>query len=183
MQRLARRLRITVPAREELAAHPMLRRIARRVLAPALWRTHHEAVARGVAIGLFWAFFLPCPQIIVSAAHCVWWRANIPIATGLTLITNPLTTGFWLWAAYLVGSRLIDAPPPVQAAPDAPIWQMLLALGWPALLGMSVFSIVGAVGGYFGVKLGWRARIAWKRRGRRRPAPPSDAQAGGQSGA
>lgn len=167
MQRLARRLRITVPAREELAAHPMLRRIARRVLSPALWRTHHEAVARGVAIGLFWAFFLPCPQLIVSAAHCVWWRGNIPIAMGLTLITNPLTTGFWLWAAYLVGSRLIDAPPPVLPGDDAPVWQLLVSIGWPAMMGMGVFSMVGGVLGYFGVKLGWRARIAWKRRGRR----------------
>jgi uncharacterized protein (DUF2062 family) len=167
LQRLARRLRITVPAREELAGHPLLRRIARRVLAPALWRTHHEAVARGVAIGLFWAFFLPCPQIIVSAAHCVWWRGNIPIATGLTLITNPLTTGFWLWAAYLVGSRIVDAPPPASQGEDAPLMQLLVSIGWPAMLGMGIFSVVGGVGGYFGVKLGWRMRIAWKRRGRR----------------
>ena len=43
----------------------------------------------------------------------------------------------------------------------------MLALLALILLGMSVFSIVGAVGGYFGVKLGWRVRIAWKRRGRR----------------
>ena len=156
-----------MPAREELAGHPLLRRIARRVLAPALWRTHHEAVARGVAIGLFWAFFLPCPQIIVSAAHCVWWRGNIPIAVGLTLITNPLTTGFWLWDAYLVGSRIIDAPPPVLQGEDAPLWQLLVSIGWPAMLGMGIFSVVGAVGGYLGVRLGWRARIAWKRRGRR----------------
>jgi hypothetical protein len=60
---------------------------------------------------------------------------------------------------------------------------MLVSMGWPAMLGMSIFSIVGAVGGYFGVKLGWRARIAWKRRGGADPRAPSDAQAGGQSGA
>ena len=167
LQRLARRLRITGPAREELAGHPLLRRIARRGLAPALWRTHHEAVARGVAIGLFWAFFLPCPQSIVSAAHCVWWRGNIPIAAGLTLITNPLTTGFWRWCAYRVGRRVIDSHPPVREGDDMPLLQLLMSIGWPAMLGMGIFSVVGAVGGYFGVKLGWRVRIAWKRRGRR----------------
>lgn len=167
LQRLARRLRITVPAREELATHPLLRRIARRVLDPRLWGNRREVVARGVAIGLFWAFFLPCPQILVSAAHCVWWRGNIPIAAGLTLITNPLTTGFWLWAAYLVGSRIIDAPPPALQSEDAPLLQLLVSIGKPAMLGMGIFSIVGAVGGYFGVKLFWRARIVWKRRRRR----------------
>lgn len=167
MKRWVHRLRFTVPTRDELAGHPLLARIAQRVRDPALWRSRREPMARGAAIGLLWAFFLPCPQIVVAAAHCVWWRGNIPLAVGLTLITNPLTTGFWLWGAYLLGSRLVDAPPPVLLSDQAPVWNMVLALGWPAMLGMGVFSVVGAFGGYFGVKLGWRLRIAWKRRARR----------------
>ncbi len=167
LRRLARRLRLTIPTRDDLAGHPLLRRLASRLRDPRLWRNHHETLARGAAIGLFWAFFLPCPQVIVAAVHCVWWRGHIPLAVGLTLITNPLTTGFWLWGAYHVGRLFVDAPPPVLLSDEAPLWNMLVSLGWPALLGMTVFSLVGAPAGYFGVKLGRRVRIAWKRQRRR----------------
>src|SRR5665647_3320650 len=44
--------------RETLAAHPWLKPVAHRLLEPGLWHVQHEAVARGVAIGLFWAFAL-----------------------------------------------------------------------------------------------------------------------------
>jgi hypothetical protein len=36
----------------------------------------HEAVGRGVAVGIFWAFVIPVGQIIAAVAHCVWWRAK-----------------------------------------------------------------------------------------------------------
>ena len=61
-------------------------------------------LARGAAIGIFWAFVLPAGQILAAVANSVWWRANIPVAAGLTLITNPFTIGFWLWLAYKAGS-------------------------------------------------------------------------------
>ena len=61
-RRMKRSLGKTVPARESLASHPLLRPVARQLLAPHLWHLQHEAVARGVAIGAFWAFALPFGQ-------------------------------------------------------------------------------------------------------------------------
>lgn len=162
-------------SRETLAAHPWLKPVAHRLLEPGLWHVQHEAVARGVAIGLFWGFTLPFGQIPVAAIHCIWWRANIPVAVGATLVTNPFTIGFWLWLAYRLGSLVLDLAPHEVAAGSAAIeaassgagfdalaW--LEHFGWPAVLGMAIFAVVGAASGYVVVKLIWRLHVWFKRR-------------------
>jgi len=166
-QRMRASLARGIPTRDVLAAHPALRPVARHLLDPGLWRMRHEAVARGVAVGIFWAFAVPLGQVLFAAAHCVWWRGNIPVAAAVTFITNPFTVGFWLWLAYGVGSRIVDAPAPLRRADGATTWQWLQSVGEPALLGMAIFAVSGALLGYLAVKLGWRLRIAWKRRARR----------------
>ncbi len=162
-------------SRETLAAHPWLKPVAHNLQEPGLWRLQHEAVARGVAIGLFWAFALPVAQILAAAAHCVWWRGNIPVAAGMTLVTNPFTIGFWLWLAYKLGSLILGLSPQEAAAGDA-VYEAAAAapgfdamawiqrFGWPAVLGMAVFAVGGAGGGYVLVKLFWRLRVWFKRR-------------------
>lgn len=160
------RLRALLPTRETLSAHPWLKPVAHRLLAPQLWRPHYESVARGVAIGIFWAFAIPFAQFLVAAAHSVWWRANIPVAVGVTLITNPFTIGFWLWLAYQVGRPLLDAPPPPTVAEGAGVVAWLTSFGAPAILGMGIFAVGGSITSYMLVKLVWRLRIWYKRRHR-----------------
>lgn len=157
------RLSNALPDRESLAAHPWLRPVAPRLLDPQLWRLQHEAVARGVAIGIFWAFAVPVAQFALATLNCVWWRANIPVAAGMTLATNPFTIGFWLWLAYQVGSLVLDAPPPVALADGAGLMAWLGSFGAPALLGMGIFACFGALAGYLVVKFAWRLRIGMKR--------------------
>ena len=169
--RLKRSITSQLPTREELARSRWLGPFAQHVMARELWHAQHEAVARGVAIGLFWAFALPVAQIVVAAVHCVWWRANIPVAIGATLLTNPFTVGFWLYLAYQLGSLVLDAPPPVRPAEGAGLLAWLQAVGWPAVLGMGMFAVGGALTGYLLVKLVWRLRVALKRRARRSPGP------------
>ncbi|WP_309681599.1 DUF2062 domain-containing protein [Polaromonas sp.] len=160
------RLKASVPTREVLMANPWLKPVAHRLLDPHLWSLQHEAVARGVAIGIFWAFAIPFGQIVVAAAHSVWWRANIPVAAGVTLITNPFTIGFWLWLAYQLGSFLLDAPPHAPMPEGADMLAWLASFGAPAILGMALFAVVGSATGYLCVKLAWRLRIWFKRRHR-----------------
>jgi uncharacterized protein len=160
------RFKQSLPKREELAQQPWLAPIADRVLDRKLWTAQHEPVARGVAIGIFWAFAIPFAQIIAAAAHCVWWRANIPVAAAITFITNPFTVGFWLFLAYQVGSLFIDAPPPIKLSEGAGILQWLASIGWPALLGMGIFAVGGAAAGYVIVKLGWRVNL-WRKQRKR----------------
>jgi uncharacterized protein (DUF2062 family) len=161
------RFRQSLPKREELAKQPWLAPIADHILDRKLWTAQHESVARGVAIGTFWAFVIPFAQIIFAAAHCVWWRANIPVAAGITFITNPFTVGFWLYLAYHVGSLFIDAPPPMKLVDGGGLLQWLSAIGWPAVLGMGIFAVGGAALGYAMVKLGWRLSVWRKQRIRR----------------
>jgi len=158
-----------LPSRSALAAHPWLAPIAHHVLDPKLWRMHHESVARGAAIGIFWAFVLPAGQIVVAVANSVWWRANIPVAAGMTLVTNPLTIGFWLWLAYKAGSLVLDAPPPLpfnQIGQSGGIADYLSAIGAPAILGMGMFAAGGALAAYALVKTVWRLQFWLKRKNR-----------------
>lgn len=161
------RLSQSLPNRDALSAHPWLRPVASRLLHPQLWRFQHEAVARGVAVGTFWAFVIPFAQVVVAAAHCTWWRANIPVAAAMTMVTNPLTIGFWLWLAYQTGALILGQPmgQPTPSGVGAPSW--LAEFGWPTVLGMGVFAIGGAALGYVSVKLIWRLRVWLKRRARR----------------
>lgn len=157
----------SLPTRDVLSAHPWLRPVADRLLHPQLWRVQHEAVARGVAVGTFWAFVIPVGQIVVAAAHCTVWRANIPAAAAMTLVTNPLTIGFWLWLAYQLGTLVLGAAAgssiPLGEGPQSWVGEF----GWPTVLGMGIFAVSGACLGYVGIKLLWRLRIWLTRRARR----------------
>lgn len=160
------RLQAYLPNREAMSAHPWLRPVARHLLAPALWRLQHESVARGVAIGTFWAFVIPFGQTLAAAIHCTWWRANIPAAALMTMLTNPLTFGFWLWLAYQLGALVLGEPTGMDpvGAPGSVSW--LQEFGWPTALGMGLFAVGGAGLGYVAVKLTWRLRVVRKRSGR-----------------
>ncbi len=160
------RWKASIPTRDVLAAHPWLKPVAHRVLDPELWRLRSEPVARGAAIGVFWAFAIPFAQILAATVHSVWWRANIPVAAGITLLTNPLTVGFWLWLAYQTGAWILGAPPAERRAEGESVMAWLTSFGGPAILGMAIFAVAGAVIAYVGVKLAWRARIWFKRRNR-----------------
>lgn len=157
------RLVAALPSRAALAAHPWLKPFAGRLLDPQLWQLQHEAVARGVAVGVFWAFAMPVAQMVVAVVHCIWWRANIPLAISMTLVTNPLTIGPWLWLAYQLGVLLLG-----ETLADSG-WQGFAALTWlaefglPIMLGMGIFAVAGAAAGYLGIKLALcLQRTLWK---------------------
>ncbi len=152
------------PTRQSLAQHTWLSPVAHHLLQPHLWRLQQESVARGVAIGTFWAFVIPLGQTFVAAAHCIWWRGNIPAAAVMTMLTNPLTFGFWLWLAYPVGQLVMGESPSTQDLPDLSWSNLLQEVGGPVLLGMGIFGVGGAALAYLLVQFGWRLRVAFRRR-------------------
>lgn len=155
-----------VPDRAQLSQHPWLKPWASRLMDAHLWRLQHEAVARGVAVGMLWAFLIPVAQIVVAVLHCVWWRAHIPTAAAMTMVTNPLTIGFWLWLAYQTGATLLGISAPAPLALDNLSWDLMLAYGGPIMLGMGLFAFGAAATGYLLVKTVWRIRVALLRRNR-----------------
>lgn len=162
------RLANSLPTRDTLANHRWLKPVGSRLLDPQLWRLQHEAVARGVAVGTFWAFVIPIAQTIVAAVHCTFWRANIPAAAAMTMVTNPLTLGFWLWLAYQAGSLVLGEPTEHIPATVGEASSWLAEYGWPTVLGMGMFAVGGAALGYLAVKVIWRVQVALKRRFRGR---------------
>lgn len=156
-----------LPNQDQLAQHRWLKPLAQHLLDPGLWRLQHESVARGVAVGLLWAFLIPVAQVVAAVAHCVWWRAHIPTAAAMTMVTNPLTIGFWLWLAFQTGSLVMGGHATDPAALDQLSWDMMMAFGGPIMLGMGLFAVGTALLGYVLVKAVWTLRVVLARRQRR----------------
>lgn len=163
-----------LPRREQFENSRILRPVAHRVLAPALWRFTRRSVPRGVALGVVTGVLIPMGQIPASALFALPLRANIPAAALTTFVTNPFTTPFIWAAAYWVGRKVLRFDASVPGAPIASKvganmgWlQWLYAEAGPALIvGLLVLTAVGAILGYAATALGWRLWIArkWRRR-------------------
>lgn len=174
--RIAAWSRRNLPTRESLERSRLLRPVAHRVLAPALWRFTRRSVPRGVALGMITGVLCPVAQIPLSAVLALPFRANVPTAALTTFVTNPVTTPF-LWAlAYWIGKwalRLDHALPgdPVRDAASSTWMQWLMSDAAPAIaLGLLIVTAVLAIGGYALSALGWRLWIARKWRHRHDPA-------------
>lgn len=173
-QQLQTKWKAQLPSHEDLARIRWLQPVAHRLTDHALWHATTESLARGVAVGMFWAFVLPFAQIVFAAAHCVWWRANIPVAAAITFVTNPFTIGGWLYLAYQVGTLIVGPSDtlPGAAAPMDGALGLLQTLGWPTAVGMAIFALGGSSLGYLLVRAGSRLwfhwRVARRARGRRR---------------
>jgi uncharacterized protein (DUF2062 family) len=146
----------------------------------ALWSLEKDGVARGVAIGLFFGILIPVAQILFAALAAIPLRANLAVAAGATLITNPFTFPFVYYLAYRVGGFLLTGEAPAagdvalveRAAgelPTAPGWMASL-LSWTSSVGPSlatgllVLALAASIAGFVLVHLGWHWRSALRRR-------------------
>ena len=72
-----------------------------------LVRWEKQLVARGTAVGLFWAF-IPMPfQMVPATLCCLMLRANLPIALVCVWITNPITLPPIILLEFAIG-RMIE---------------------------------------------------------------------------
>jgi len=168
--RLNRWIRSQIPSREQLEESPLISRFTRR---QELFRLTRRSVPRGVAVGLLVGIFalIPGIQIIGAALMCVPFRANIPLAAGMTFLSNPATTPFIIAASLYVGSTLgfhsdiasFTALYARGAGVDEWI-SWLLSDAAPALvLGLAVISVVASAIGYLLASFIWRNMVARKR--------------------
>ena len=156
--------------REKLAESRVLRPIAHRFLSPELWRFTRRNVPRGVALGLFAGFVIPFGQIFLALVLAFTVRANVPIASATTLVTNPLTFPFWLWAANRVGHKVLTIIPDggnVLLPQDG-----LMTLGGlfeaagATVFGFFLFAALFPPIGYLLTKWIWRAAMGRRRKKR-----------------
>lgn len=155
---------------------------------PRVWHMSREGVARGFAVGLFFGFLVPLAQIPVAAIFAILLRANLAVAVGSTLVTNPFTFAPVYFLAYRIGAWMLGLPPGGAAEetfaietsemahwPD--IWsQRIMDVGKPLFLGLLTLAVTSATAAYALVLWVWRiaAMRAWQRRNRARRPPAVD---------
>jgi uncharacterized protein len=191
LDRLRRWFASQVPTREAMANNRWLRWIGPSLLHPRVWHMSRRGVALGAAVGVFFAFVTPIAQIPLSAAVSVMLRCNVAAAVVGTLVNTPPTFGPVYYAAWRLGSWVLQEPtdpthtPALlshDVAPAAPAdagaaaqdtrpwwqrWRSTLAeIGKPLLVGTIIFSVVASVLAYALVSGFWHWRVRAKRRRR-----------------
>lgn len=160
-----------MPTREQMARS---RWVPKSVLRSELWRFTRRSVPRGVALGLLIGILLPFAQIIFAAILSLPVRANVPIAAGTTLVTNPFTTPL-IWAgSYQLGNFVLHIDNEAGGAIDrlfalTDMWsaiEWLTAEGKSLALGLVIVAVFSAALGYLLSGWIWRWWIAHKRRSR-----------------
>ena len=148
---------------------------------PNIWRMHRRSVAGGVAIGLFCGL-IPGPlQMISAAILAVLFRVNLPVAAFATLYTNPLTIVPLYLLAYRFGEIASGTQGDLAATKltfpqlhwynwTAELWDWLMLLGRPLLIGLPLLALGLAVVGYVTVRVVWRLTVVlrWRARKHRR---------------
>lgn len=157
-----------MPTREQMARS---RWVPNSVLRSELWRFTRRSVPRGVALGLLVGILLPFAQIIFAAILSLPVRANVPIASVTTFITNPFTTPL-IWAgSYQIGNLILHIDDKAGGAIDrlfalTDMWsaiEWLTAEGKSLALGLVIVSVVSASVGYLLSGWAWRWWVAHKR--------------------
>lgn len=189
-------LRRFLPTRETLRRNRMLKPVAGWLERHGNWRLDAQAVARGVALGLFFGFLIPVAQIVFAVIAALLLRANPPVAALATLITNPFTFPFVYVLAHRIGKLVLEpvaGPIALDAAQAADQAQAQVAvaaesvggfidwvtgIGAPLATGLLILAVGSAILGYVLVLAIWRlnslARLRRFQRLRRGAASGSD---------
>ena len=189
---MIRRIAQSLPTRESIQANRWLRWMGPALAHPRLWHMSRKGIAAGLALGLFFGPLVPIAQIPLAATAAVVLRANLPVAIGSTLVTNPVTFGPVYYGAYKLGDWLLhrgdgpvrspdvlearlqqlhEAPAPIVEANGVgghirAIWTRITALGKPLILGLVILATATGVGVYLLTTWVWAAMIWLKRRRR-----------------
>lgn len=161
-------LKSLMPDHDRIRNHRHLQFFGRLLHNPALWHLNRHSVAKGFAVGLFFAW-IPVPfQMVLAAGGAIFFHANLPLSVALVWLTNPITMPPMFYGAYKLGAWLLDE--------EVLHFEMELSLQWiqyemsviwaPFLLGCIVIAAVSALVGYVGIQSAWRYTAArrWRRR-------------------
>lgn len=160
MNHFKTRIKRYLPSHAQIKKMRTLRWLGSYFADPALWAINRNSIARGAGVGVFFTF-LPVPlQMLPAAVAAIWVRANLPVATLVVWISNPLTWGLIYAPPYLLGAWLLGAPYfPFDEITIERITQQLGAL-W---LGCMIFSTLLGAGAYFAVHISWQVAVRTQR--------------------
>jgi uncharacterized protein (DUF2062 family) len=167
-----------LPPHETVKSHRWLKPFGHWLQYPNLWHLHRRSVAGGVSVGLFCGL-VPGPlQMISAALLAVLFRVNLPVALITTLYTNPFTIVPLYLVAYELGAWISGAQSGVVVQPSFPelhwqnmaheLWDWMVMLGEPLLVGLLLLASSLAIIGYFAVRVAWRVAVMWRWRARQK---------------
>lgn len=105
-----KRLKDLLPTPEKILESRTLKLFAPHLADQRLWHFNRHSLNKAVYIGVLSAFF-PLPgQMLLALIGALIFRANVPMALGLTWITNPITTLPVFYAGYYIGAKILDLP-------------------------------------------------------------------------
>jgi len=157
----------------------LLRPFRRQLRSPSLWRFNQRSVARGIAIGFFFGILTPVAQTVFAIIAAVALRANVVVAAGSTLITNPFTFPIFYYSAYRIGLVVtgrtsgLPSQAAVEHAPDVEVsteaaeraldvvgwWPTLVdwisTVGPPLIAGVVVLALCVSLAGYLLSIVAW----------------------------
>ena len=170
--------RRVLPHHETVKSHRWLKPFGGLLSHHNLWHLHRRSVAGGVAIGLFCGL-IPGPfQMIFAVLLAMLLRVNLPVAAFTTLYTNPFTIvplyvlayelGAWVSGAHGAGAAQLPFPEVHWHTWPSEMWEWLVMLGKPFLIGLPLLAVSLAIIGYFVMRVAWRLVVMWKWRARKR---------------
>lgn len=146
-----------------------------------LWRLakqeeEPEALARGIAVGMFAGVLPMLGQSFVAIALAWALRGSRIVAAAMTFVSNPLTTFPIFLFDYWIGCQILSKPMLSLKQSDFESWESFSSLGMDFVitifLGGIVFgAVVGGASYFVGHALVKRVR-ARKKRSRRRDLDP-----------
>ena len=119
-----------------------------------LLAVNRRAVARGVAIGVFFGFVIPLGQIPAAVLASPFVRANALVAALSTLVTNPLTLPAIYAGAFLLGREALTA-----TGLDAVVAAGPYSWAAATVIGVATFAVGGAVAGFLLVRWWWARSV------------------------
>ncbi|RLV59705.1 DUF2062 domain-containing protein [Parashewanella curva] len=135
---------------------------------PNLWLLNRKSAPGAFAVGLFCAW-VPIPfQMVLAAGLAILFNVNIPVSVALVWITNPITMPIFFYAAYWLGTKILNTPTHDFTFELTWHWleSSLATIGPPFLLGCLVIGVTFSIVGYFTIKQLWFSSIKkrWKKR-------------------
>ncbi len=152
-----------MPSKSKLQESNSFRFLDRWLHKADIWHFNRRYAARGILIGMFFAF-IPLPtQMIMACIACIFARANLPVAIACVWITNPLTMGPVFYACYRLGAFLMNEK--IAVANDMQTdWlaNNFYAIVEPLFLGSLICAAVFSAVSYTLVDILWRWHTAKK---------------------
>jgi len=178
-------IRRYLPSPEKIRAQKSLGFLRHRLGDPSVWHLNRRSASLAMFWGILFAF-MPMPfQMVPATLIAVGLRINLPMVLVLTWLTNPITVLPFMYAAYAMGSLVLNVPM-LNWADMEGLMKAMLSMGSPSsgdnvmtqlkpffvgtvLLGVTLGSL-----GYVGMQGYWRWHVVrqWQARAARRAQAP-----------